>query len=60
MSIEICIINPYGSPKSNEKLKKCASKIIDENSNIYINENDLVDDYFSHHLETTNISSFVK
>ncbi len=60
MSIEICIINPYGSTKSNEKLIKCASKIIDKNSNIYINEEDLVDDYFSHHLETSNISSLVK
>ncbi len=60
MSIEICIINPYGTSKSNEKLIKCASKIVDENSNIYINEKDLADDYFSHHLETTNISSLVK
>ncbi len=60
MSIEICIINPYGTSKSNEKLIKCASKIIDENSNIYINEKDLVDDYFSHHLEINNISSLVK
>ena len=60
MSIEICIINPYGTSISNEKLIKCASKIIDENSSIYINEENLEDDYFSHHLETTNISSLVK
>tara|TARA_B100001027_G_scaffold26136_1_gene15418 strand:+ start:806 stop:1510 length:705 start_codon:yes stop_codon:yes gene_type:complete len=58
--IEICIVNPYGNSKSNEKLKKCAQKIIDAGSNIYINENNLVDDYLSHHLETTNISSLVK
>ena len=60
MIIEICIVNPYGNSKSNEKLKKCAQKIIDAGSNIYINENNLVDDYLSHHLETTNISSLVK
>ena len=60
MSIEICIINPYGNNRSNEKLKKCASKVINENSSIYINEENLGDDYFSHHLETTNISSLVK
>ena len=60
MSIEICIINPYGTTRSNEKLKICASKVINENSSIYINEENLEDDYFSHHLETTNISSLVK
>ena len=60
MSLEICIINPYRTSISNEKLIKCASKIIDENSSIYINEENLEDDYFSHHLETTNISSLVK
>ena len=41
-------------------LKKCASKVINENSSIYINEENLEDNYFSHHLETTNISSLVK
>ena len=60
MSIEICIINPYGTARSNEKLKKCASTVINENSKIYINEENLEDDYFSHHLETTNISGLVK
>ena len=60
MSIEICIINPYRTARSDEKLKKCASTVINENSRIYINEEYLEDDYFSHHLETTNISSLVK
>ena len=60
MSIEICIINPYGTLKSNEKLKKCALKAIDENSNIYINEENIIDDYSSHNLETINVSSLVK
>ena len=60
MSIEICIVNPYGTLKSNEKLKKCALKAIDENSNIYINEENIIDDYFSHHLETISVSSLVK
>ncbi len=60
MSIEICIINPYGTTRSNKKLKKCASKVINENSSIYINEKNFEDDNFSHHLETTNISSLVK
>ena len=60
MSIEICIINPYGTARSNEKLKKCALKAIDENSNIYINEENIIDDYFSHHLETISVSSLVK
>ena len=60
MSIEICIINPHATPKSNEKLKNCALKIIDPNSNIYISQENLENDYFSHHLETTNVSSLVK
>ena len=60
MSIEICIINPHATPKSNEKLKNCAIKIIDPNSNIYISQENLENDYFSHHLETTNVSSLVK
>ena len=60
MSIEICIINPHATTKSNEKLKNCAIKIIDPNSNIYISQENLENDYFSHHLETTNVSSLVK
>ena len=60
MSIEICIINPYATTKSNEKLKSCAIKIIDPNSKIYISQENLENDYFSHHLEATNVSSLVK
>ena len=60
MSIEICIINPHATTKSNEKLKNCAIKIIDPNSNIYISQENLENDYFSHHLETTNVSSLLK
>ena len=60
MSIEICIINPNATAKSNEKLKNCALKIIDPNSNIYISQENLENDYFSHHLETTNVSSLIK
>ena len=60
MGIEICIINPHATAKSNEKLKNCALKIIDPNSNIYISQENLENDYFSHHLETTNVSSLVK
>ena len=60
MSIEICILNPYSTPKSNEKLKQCALEVIDNDSSVYINEKNFVDDYFSHHHETTNISSLIK
>jgi len=60
LSIEICIINPNATAKSNEKLKNCALKIIDPNSNIYISQENLENDYFSHHLETTNVSSLIK
>ena len=60
MSIEICIINPHATAKSNEKLKNCAIKIIDPNTNVYISQENLENDYFSHHLETTNVSSLVK
>ena len=60
MSIEICIINPHTTAKLNEKLKNCASKIIDPNSNIYISQENLENDYFGHHLETINVSNLVK
>ena len=60
MSIEICIINPHATAKSNEKLKNCAIKIIDPNSNVYMSQENLENDYFSHDLETTNVSSLVK
>ena len=60
MSIEICIVNPYSTSKSNEKLKLCALEVIDNNSSIYISEENFVDDYFNHHHETTNISNLIK
>jgi len=35
-------------------------KVIEEGSRIFINEDDLIDDYFSHHYETVNISNLIK
>jgi len=60
LKLEICILNPYTSKNSNEKLKKTAMKVIEEGSRIFINEDDLIDDYFSHHYETVNISNLIK
>ena len=60
MGIEICIINPYATEKSNAKLKKCVSEVIDKDSTVYLNEKSIVDDYYSYYLETTNISKLVK
>ena len=60
MSIEICIVNPYATEKSNAKLKKCVSEVIGKNSTIYLNENSSVEDYYSYYLETTNVSKIVK
>ena len=60
MKLEICILNPYTSKNSNEKLKKTAMKVIEEGSRIFINKDDLIDDYFSHHYETVNISNLIK
>ena len=60
MSIEICIINPYATDKSNAKLKKCVSEVIDKNSTVYLNQNSIFEDYYSYYLETTNISTLVK
>ena len=60
MSIEICIVNPHSTSKSNEKFKLCALEVIDNNSSVYINEENFVDDYFNHHHETTNISNLIK
>ena len=60
MSIEICIINPYATEKSNAKLKKCVSEVIDKDSTVYLNEKSIVEDYYSYYLETTNISTLVK
>ena len=59
MKIEICILNPYPSKKSNDKLKKTALEVVGQNSRIFINEN-LVEDYFNYHHETTSISDLIK
>ena len=59
MKNEICILNPYPSKKSNDKLKKTALEVISQNSRIFINEN-LVEDYFNYHHETTSISDLIK
>jgi allantoin racemase len=60
LSIEICIINPYATEKSNSKLKQCVSKVIDKASTVYINETSIADNYYSYYLETTNVSKLVK
>jgi allantoin racemase len=60
LNIEICIINPYATEKSNLKLKQCVSEVIDKNSTVYLNENSIVEDYYSYYLETTNVSKVVK
>ena len=60
MSIEICIINPYATDKSNAKLKQCVSEVIDKNSTVYINQTSNLEDYYSYYLETANVSKIVK
>ena len=55
MSIEICIINPYATAISNEKIKLCAQKILDKNSSIFISDKSLQEDYYDLHSETINI-----
>ncbi|MDC0531144.1 aspartate/glutamate racemase family protein [Alphaproteobacteria bacterium] len=60
MSIEICIINPYATDKSNAKLKQCVSEVIDKNSTVYLNQNSIFEDYYSYYLETANVSKIVK
>jgi allantoin racemase len=60
LSIEICIINPYATDKSNAKLKQCVSEVIDKNSTVYINQNSNLEDYYSYYLETANVSKIVK
>ena len=60
MSIEISIINPYATEKSNAKLKKCVLEVIDKDSTVYLNEKSIVEDYYSYYLETTNISKLIK
>ena len=59
MSIEICIINPYASAISNEKIKLCAQKILDKNSSIFINES-FQEDYYDLHSESINVSKLLK
>ena len=60
MKIEICIINPYASEKSNEKLKITAEKIITHGSSIFVDELDINEINFNQHYEATNISDLVK
>ena len=60
MSIEICIINPYATDKSNAKLKQCVSEVIDKNSTVYLNQNSIFEGYYSYYLETANVSKIVK
>ena len=60
MSIEICIINPYASAISNEKIKHCAKKVIDKNSSIFISSKNSQVDYFELHSETINISKLIR
>ena len=60
MSIEICIINPYASAISNEKIRLCAQKVIDKNSSIFINSKNSQINYFELHSETINISKLIK
>ena len=59
MSIEICIINPYSSAISNEKIKLCAQKILDKSSSILINDKSFQEDYYDLHSETINISKLI-
>ena len=59
MSIEICIINPYASAISNEKIKLCAQKILDKNSSIFISDKSFQEDYYDLHSETINVSKLL-
>ena len=60
MSIEICIINPYASAISNQKVKHCALKVVDKDTSIFINNENSEEDYFDLHSETINISKLLK
>ena len=60
MSIEICIINPYASAISNQKIKHCALKVVDKDTSIFINNENSEEDYFDLHSETINISKLLK
>mgnify|MGYP006243230175 CR=1 FL=1 len=59
MSIEICIINPYASAISNEKLKLCAQKILNKNSSIFISDKNFQEGYYDLHRETINVSKLL-
>ena len=59
MSIEICIINPYTSAISSEKIKLCAQKILDKSSSILINNKSFQEDYYDLHSENINISKLL-
>ena len=60
MSIEICIINPYASAISNQKIKHCALKVVDKDTSIFINNENSEEDYFDLHSESINISKLLK
>ena len=59
MSIEICIINPFASAISNEKIKLCAKKILDKSSSIFISDKSFQEDYYDLHSETINVSKLL-
>ncbi len=59
MSIEICVINPYATAISNEKIKLCAQKVIDKDTSIFIDNEISQEDYFDLHSETINVSKLL-
>ena len=59
MSIEICIINPYATAISNEKIKLCAQKVLNKNSSIFISDKSFQEDYYDLHSETINVSKLL-
>ena len=59
MSIEICVINPYATAISNEKIKLCAQKILDKSSSILINNKNFQENYCDLHSETINMSKLL-
>ncbi len=60
MSIEICIINPYPSAISNEKIMNCALKVSRKDSSLFINKKNSQEDYFDLHSESINISKLLE
>jgi len=59
LSIEICVINPYATAISNEKIKLCAQKVIDKDTSIFIDNEISQEDYFDLHSETINVSKLL-